>query len=530
MEPVFGVRRDPPPDLDAVGEDEALAARIRAEIERDGPMPFARFMDLALYDPDGGYYRATDARPGRAGDFLTAPEMHPVFGWALAGLLEDVWRRLGEPRPFVLREHGAGTGTLALAILDRLDRTGSPLRDALAYDPVEVEPEPARDHRVVRLAERGADAPLLGPDGRRGPVTGVVLANEVLDALPVHRVAPARRPPHRDRGRPRGRRVRRRRDGTRRRRRSRARLADEEIDLVDGQTAEICLGVERWVAETAAGLERGLLLLIDYGAPAAELYDPVRRRDGTLMAYVRHRASHDPYAHVGRQDLTAHVDVTAVERAAAAAGLTHLATTTQAELLIGLGTEALLREVQEDPATSLEAYLELRSSLMRLLDPAGDGPVPRDGLRARLAGRSAARRVRVPGSRPAASRTDAGRLGRSTYCRSTPAARTLRDGRARPDGERRANLHARSAHAAPRRPRPPVAPAPGLRPPAISPDRAPSPKPGRGTPTGRAGPAPAARIASGADASRAGMPARSSRGFLPASDASPGTSLEGISG
>ena len=284
------------------------------------------------------------------------------------------------------------------------------------------------------------------------------------------------------------------------------------------------------MAETAAGLERGLLLLIDYGAPAAELYDPVRRRDGTLLAYVRHRASHDPYAHVGRQDLTAHVDVTAVERAAAAAGLSHLATTTQAELLVGLGTEALLREVQEDPATSLEAYLELRSSLMRLLDPRAmgrfrvmafgrdwpDGP-PLDGLA-----------FRAP--EPAASRTDAGRLGRSTYCRSTPAARTLRDGRARPDGERRANLHARSAHAAPRRPRPPVAPAPGLRPPAISPDRAPSPKPGRGTPTGRAGPAPAARIASGADASRAGLPARSSRGFLPASDASPGTSLEGISG
>ena len=87
MDPVFGVRRDPPLDLDAVGEDEALAARIRAEIERGGPMPFARFMDLALYDPAGGYYRATEARPGRAGDFLTAPEIHPVFGWALAGLI-----------------------------------------------------------------------------------------------------------------------------------------------------------------------------------------------------------------------------------------------------------------------------------------------------------------------------------------------------------------------------------------------------------------------------------------------------------
>ncbi len=404
MDPVFGLRRDAAPDLDAVGEDEALAARIRAEIERDGPMTFARFMDLALYDPDGGYYRATDARPGRAGDFLTAPEIHPVFGWALAGLLDEAWRRLGRPRPFVLREHGAGTGTLALAILERLGRTGSGLRDVIAYDPIEV--EPGRLETIAdRLAAAGAADRLLAPDRRDGPVVGVVLANEVLDALPVHRV---------------------RQRGTRLVEIAvgldegafvdveiepsslalAARLAAEGIELADGQAAEICLALDRWVAGTAAGLERGLLLLIDYGAPAAELYDPVRRRDGTLMAYLRHRASHEPYAHIGRQDLTAHVDVTAVERAAAAAGLSHLATTTQAELLVGLGTEGLLREVQEDPATSLESYLELRSALMRLLDPSAmgrfrvmafgrdwpDGP-PLEGLAFRMPRRPSAERM-----------------------------------------------------------------------------------------------------------------------------------------
>jgi SAM-dependent MidA family methyltransferase len=115
-------------------------------------------------------------------------------------------------------------------------------------------------------------------------------------------------------------------------------------------------------------------VLIDYGAPAAELYDPVRRRpDGTLRAYVRHRVHDDPYRHVGRQDLTAHVDVTAVERAAHRAGLSTVGITTQAEFLVGVGTERLLRAIQADPATTMADYLEVRSALMRLLDPSAMG-------------------------------------------------------------------------------------------------------------------------------------------------------------
>ena len=107
------LRRDPLPDLADVGEDEALVARIRAEIARDGPMPFARFMELALYDPDGGYYRGSDARPGRGGDFLTAPELHPIFGRAVARLLVDIWRRPAEPFHVSCASTGAGTGALA---------------------------------------------------------------------------------------------------------------------------------------------------------------------------------------------------------------------------------------------------------------------------------------------------------------------------------------------------------------------------------------------------------------------------------
>src|SRR6185312_4602415 len=135
-----GIRRDPVPDLDAVGQDDDLVARIHEEIARNGPITFARFMDLALYDPDGGYYRAAAARPGREGDFLTAPEAHPIFGAALARAVADAWDRLDRPKPFVLREYGAGAGALAVAILDGLAAERPDLVAVIGYQPVEVEP------------------------------------------------------------------------------------------------------------------------------------------------------------------------------------------------------------------------------------------------------------------------------------------------------------------------------------------------------------------------------------------------------
>ena len=364
-----GLRRVPPPDLASVGEDEGLVRRIHDEIARQGPITFARFMDLALYDPAGGYYRAEAARPGLAGDFLTAPETHPIFGATLARAIDEVWRRLDRPSGFIVREHGAGEGALAASILAGLRASGSGLAKTVRYQPVEVDPR--RIHALTaKLAEAGFGTAVEPSDGTS--ITGVVLANEVLDALPVHRVIVH--------------------DGFLREllvgsldghlvdvegeamtQGLAERLVAEGISLVDGQRAEICLALEPWLAAAGRGLQRGVVLLIDYGYPARELYDPVRRRDGTLRAYVGQRVHDDPYRHVGRQDLTAHVDVTAVERAMALAGLSHLGTTTQAEFLVGLGAQGLLQAIQSDPTTTLEEYLAVRSAMMRLLDPGAMG-------------------------------------------------------------------------------------------------------------------------------------------------------------
>ncbi|MEO8462910.1 MAG: SAM-dependent methyltransferase [Chloroflexota bacterium] len=365
----LGLRR--PADLmprAAPGHEPELVERIEREIRESGPMTFARFMELALYDPDHGYYVSGGRGPGRTADFLTAPESHPIFGWAVARQVVEVWELLGRPDPFTVREFGAGSGALAAGLVDGLTRAQSPLREVIRYRIAERSPD--RDRQVrERLAAVGA-ADVLEPDDGR-PIVGVVLANEVLDALPVHQV----------RGTADGALVERFvelsadgfrfADGSPSTPALNDRLSREDIRLAPGQLAEVCLTLDGWVAEAAAGLSRGLFVAIDYGHPAPALYTPTR--GSLLRAYVNHRVHDDPFANIGRQDLTAHVDLTAVESAAARAGLVHLGTTTQAEFLAGLGAGDLLVELQTSPGVELEGYLEARSAMFRLLDPAATG-------------------------------------------------------------------------------------------------------------------------------------------------------------
>jgi SAM-dependent MidA family methyltransferase len=345
------VAATPPPDDDP--GDPRLVAAIRAEIEASGPITFARFMQRALYEPGLGYYAASESRATRDGDFLTAPELHPIFGHALAGQLDEMWQRLGQPPRFVLREHGAGSGALAAAIAEGLTGIGSGLTAALDYQPVEI-------------AGR-ALAPDAGEAARDAPMVGCVLANELLDALPVHRVVY---------------------DGGRLREIFVGWAEGKFVEVVDepsspalagwftaagvtlaaGQRAEVCLAAGDWLALVAAQLERGYVLVIDYADEPAALYGP-QRRNGTLRAFRGHHLGADVLRGVGRQDLTATVDLGALDRAAAAAGLVRLGVTTQAELLVGCGLEDALERERARIGDDWQQRALLRAAVARLLDP-----------------------------------------------------------------------------------------------------------------------------------------------------------------
>ena len=374
----MGLRRVPARH-DGVASDPELLGTIRREIREHGPITFARFMAIALYDPERGYYRGSVARPGRAGDFLTAPEAHPLFGRTIARFALAVHAALGAPDDLTIREHGAGTGALAgplVAAVALAERRPPRLR----YLGAVVEPArvgAVRDAVATAVLDAAGSATdpmsvtVEADDGR--PIDGLVVANEVLDALATHRVVQ------------RGERLREilvgldpdgdladvEADPTTDE--LPARLRAERIRLADGQRAEICLALERWIAHAAVGLGRGVLLLIDYGHHARDLYDPARRAGGTLATYLGHQVAVEPYRAIGRQDITAHVDVTAVDRAARAAGLARLGETSQAGFLNDLGAGDLLVEEQHRPGATIQSYLEARAALVRMIDPAAMG-------------------------------------------------------------------------------------------------------------------------------------------------------------
>lgn len=355
--------------------NSALVAALRDELRAAGRVTFARYMERVLYHPDRGYYTGPAIRAGRGGDFLTSPELSSFFGHCLARQLHQVWTLLDRPDPFTVVEYGAGGGRLARDILAGARVEAPDFAAALRYVLHETNPH----RRAAAGAELGAagfgdrialEAP--GEEAHAPCVAGAVVANEFVDALPVHRVV--------------------QRGGALLERYVRwddardwfveeldapstpalaGALAAGDVTLAEGQHAEINLAAGAWLRAAAGRLARGLLLTIDYGYPTAELYRP-ERREGTFLCYYQHTANDDPYVRVGFQDLTAHVDFGALQRAGAALGLVPLGLTTQGQFLTDLDLGALLVATQT-PGRALGDYLADRAAVLGLIDPGGLG-------------------------------------------------------------------------------------------------------------------------------------------------------------
>jgi SAM-dependent MidA family methyltransferase len=313
---------------------------------------------------------------GRHGDYLTSPEVHPVFGSLVAKQLRQMWQVMGEPRPFAVVEMGAGSGLLARDILACAGRPAPEFLQALEYHLIEVNEWRVEDQRRLlrqvdaSLAKTSWQPSLEAIDAQS--ISGCFLSNELVDSFPVHRVAL--------------------RDGQ---------LYEYYVEWQDerfgeslgppctplleqyfhrlgllpgeGCSAEVNLDALAWMKAVAGALRRGFVLTFDYGYPAAELYAPWRK-DGTLLCFYRHNPSADPYARLGRQDMTSHVDFTSLVQAGREAGLEPLGLTSQSRFLTALGIAAgLERQAGDEP--SLEEHYARRRAVTELIDPAGLGRI-----------------------------------------------------------------------------------------------------------------------------------------------------------
>jgi SAM-dependent MidA family methyltransferase len=323
--------RLPRPEAAALARSAQLHERIAARIVQDGGwISFADFMQMALYAPGLGYYDAAGSKFGAQGDFVTAPEISPLFARALATQVGEAFAEL----PRRVLEFGAGTGTLARDLILELQRRDLAVAD---YFIVEV----SADLRA-RQQQRLAGLPVTWLDRLPEAFEGVVLANEVLDVLPVHLFVHDGQSVHergvslehgalRFAGRP-----------------ASAALAQDVARIEQlvgpwpaGYGSELCPLAADWIAALAACLQRGLALLLDYGFPRREYYH-AQRAMGTLMCHYRQHAHADPLWLPGLNDITAHVDFSACAQAAQQVGLEVLGYTSQAHFLINCGLLELL--------------------------------------------------------------------------------------------------------------------------------------------------------------------------------------------
>jgi SAM-dependent MidA family methyltransferase len=352
-------------------ENRPLKDKIVARIKSADGITFRAFMAMALYDPDFGYYSSQRDVLGREGDYLTSPEVSPLFGAMVGRQLRDIWQVMGSPGRFQIVEAGAGSGRLCADILSWATRAAGAFAGAIDYVLVDASAPMTERQKRVLSPEHLSDSVRWAAAIPYG-VDGCVLSNELLDAMPVHRVSVAN-------GRLRE--VFVIWDGERfleeLRDPSTPDLAAyfERLALLPGEgcTAEVNLEAIRWLGEAATTLARGYLLTFDYGYEAPDLFAPWRK-DGTLLCFYRHNPSTDPYSRIGRQDMTAHVDFTSLRLAGEDAGLRTEGLIAQSEFLINMGIHDALSPPGEGES-NLEEYYSRRRAATELLDPGGLGRV-----------------------------------------------------------------------------------------------------------------------------------------------------------
>jgi SAM-dependent MidA family methyltransferase len=343
---------------------EILAEQIRA----GGPITFAEFMRECLYHPVHGYYSRASSR--RFGDYYTSVDVHPIFGRLLARQFAEMWERLERPRTFILAEAAAGVGRLAGHILDFSARELPEFYAALEYVAVERSSARRAEH-VARLrshasAGRFASAAELP----RSVPAGCIFSNELLDALPVHRVI-VENGAMREifvglqdarfvevRGEPSTPAVQQY-------------FQEQGITLMEGQQAEVGFEACDWMESAGRALERGCVLTIDYGHEARALYDEHHNR-GTLLAYRDHAVNENLLDFPGEQDLTSHVNFTAIDSHGQRVGLMRTGLVTQSQFLVALGARNEFADLYEPGESELEK-LRARLLLKNLIHPEGMG-------------------------------------------------------------------------------------------------------------------------------------------------------------
>jgi SAM-dependent MidA family methyltransferase len=361
----------PEPSPDAQAASRELSARIADRIEAAGGwLPFVDFMDMALHLPGLGYYAGGSLKFGAEGDFVTAPELTPLFGQTLARQVAEILavlpagRPLGRKRPAeaapTFLEVGAGSGRLAADLLLALEALGAlPERYCILELSGELR---ARQQATIAAASPHLAGRVVWLDELPERFSGCVVANELLDALPTHAVAWRDGEGMMERG------VILAAKGFAWAERPAAgalATAMAALPVTAPHASEISLAARAWVAEWGHRIDCGALLLIDYGLPRHELYHPMRDQ-GTLRCHYRQRAHDNPFWWPGLSDITSHVDFTAVAEAGFDAGLDVLGYTTQASFLINCGIGELLAERQQAGG---EQVLRANGAVQMLLAP-----------------------------------------------------------------------------------------------------------------------------------------------------------------